>query len=302
MRVSYTSDYSVPLPEKHPFPMGKFPALYRTLLDEGLITEADVVAPRQADWSDLLLVHDRSYLNALANGTLTKKEERKMGLPWSEALVKRSRHAVQGTMNAAHMALEDGIAANLAGGTHHAFPGHGEGFCVLNDVGVTLRALKRARWIRRAMVIDLDVHQGNGTAAIFQADEDVFTLSIHGEKNYPFHKVDSTVDIGLPDGTGDDAYMDVLQPAIAGALNSFPCDLVIYLGGVDVLAGDRYGRLSLSREGLHRRDRFILEEVVGRQIPLLCLLSGGYAESPELTGDLHATTHREAAGLTFPCG
>lgn len=300
MRVSYTTDYFVPLPEKHPFPMGKFPALHRTLLDEGLISEADVVSPREADWADLLLVHDRSYLDALARGTLTKKEERKIGLPWSEALVKRSRHAVQGTMNAAHMALEDGIAANLAGGTHHAFPGHGEGFCVLNDVAVAIRALKRARWIRRAMVIDLDVHQGNGTAAIFQDDDDVFTMSVHGEKNYPFRKVDSTVDIGLPDGTGDDAYMDTLQPAVVQALNAFPCDLVIFLGGVDVLEGDRFGRLALTREGLHRRDRFILEEVLGREIPLLCLLSGGYAQSPELTADLHATTHREAARITLP--
>ncbi len=280
--------------------MGKFPALQRMLLDEGLIGESDIVAPRQADWADLLLVHERGYLDALARGTLTKKEERKMGLPWSEALVKRSRHAVQGTMNAAYMALEDGIAANLAGGTHHAFPGHGEGFCVLNDVAVAIRALKRSRWIRRAMVIDLDVHQGNGTAAIFESDDDVFTLSIHGEKNYPFRKVDSTVDIGLPDGTGDDAYMAILQSTVTRALEVFPCDLLIYLAGVDVLKGDRFGRLDLSRDGLHRRDRFLLEEVMGRQIPLLCLLSGGYAESPELTADLHATTHREAARLILP--
>jgi acetoin utilization deacetylase AcuC-like enzyme len=300
MRVSYTPDYHVTLPEKHPFPMGKFPALHQRLLDERLIGEHDVVAPREADWADLLLVHDRAYLDALAGGTLSKAAERRMGLPWSRALVKRSRLAVQGTMNAVYMALQDGMAANLAGGTHHAFPGHGEGFCVLNDVAVAIRSVRRAGWIRRAMVIDLDVHQGNGTAAIFEADPDVFTLSVHGEKNYPFRKVPSTLDIGLPDGTDDDAYMEAIQPVVSRALDSFACDVVIYLAGVDVLEGDRFGRLSLSREGLHRRDRFILEEVRGRDIPLVCLLSGGYASSPDTTADLHATTHREAAGLRLP--
>ena len=295
MRVSYTPDYFVPLPEKHPFPMGKFPALHTTLLAEGIITPGDVVAPRQADWSDLLLVHDRAYLDALAGGTLTRQEERRMGLPWSQALVKRSRHAVQGTINAAHMALEDGVAANLAGGTHHAFPGHGEGFCVLNDVAVAIRVLQRARWIRRALVIDLDVHQGNGTAAVFAHDPDVFTFSIHGEKNYPFRKEPSTLDIGLPDGTGDEAYLDTLGRALPDVLHQFPCDVVFYLAGIDVLAGDRFGRLALTRRGLHMRDRLVLDQVRGRDIPMVCLLSGGYAESPEKTADYHATTHREAS-------
>lgn len=295
MRVSYTPDYFVPLPDKHPFPMGKFPALHDQLLTEGLISAADVVQPREVDWADLLLVHDRDYLEALAGGRLTRQAERRMGLPWSQALVKRSRHAVQGTMNAAFMALEDGLAANLAGGTHHAFPDYGEGFCVLNDVAVAIRVLRRSRWIRRAMVIDLDVHQGNGTAAIFESDVDVFTLSVHGEKNFPFRKSASSLDLGLPDGTGDRDYLDAVRPVISRALHQFPCDLVFYLAGIDVLAGDRFGRLSLTREGLHSRDRFVLEEVLGREIPLVCLLSGGYAESPEKTADYHAVTHREAA-------
>ena len=167
MRVSYHPGYYVPLPPKHPFPMGKFPALHARLLGAGLVQEADVVQPREADWSDLLLVHSRDYLDKLAAGTQSRHEERRMGLPWSQALVTRSRRAVQGTMNAAMMALHDGIAANLAGGTHHAMPDWGEGFCVLNDVAVTIKALARAQWLRRALVIDLDVHQGNGTAAVF---------------------------------------------------------------------------------------------------------------------------------------
>ena len=302
MRVSYTPDYFVPLPEKHPFPMGKFAALHGLLLDEGLIRASDIVTPREADWADLLLVHDRDYLDALALGKLSRQAERRMGLPWSQALVKRSRHAVQGTLNAAFMALEDGVAANLAGGTHHAFPGYGEGFCVLNDIAVAIRVLRRSGWIRRAMVIDLDVHQGNGTAAIFESDPDVFTLSVHGEKNFPFRKAVSTLDMGLPDGTGDEEYMEAIKPIISGALDRFACDLVIYLAGIDVLAGDRFGRLALTRDGLHRRDRFVLEEVRGRDLPLLCLLSGGYAESPGKTADYHAVVHREASGITLPRG
>ncbi|MBO6573859.1 MAG: histone deacetylase [Rhodothermales bacterium] len=298
MRVSYTDAYYVPLPDGHPFPMGKFPALRDLLLEEGLVREHDIVSPRQADWSDLLLVHTPRYLNALAEGTLSRQEERRMGLPWSDALVRRSRHAVQGTINACSMALEDGIAANLAGGTHHAFPDHGEGFCVLNDVAVAIRVLKRARWIRRAMVIDLDVHQGNGTAAIFREDPDVFTLSVHGEKNYPFRKEPSTLDVGLPDGADDDAYMAALQDVLPKALDGFPCDLVIYLGGIDVLSGDRFGRLALTRHGLARRDRFVIEQVTERGRALTCLLSGGYAATPELTADCHASVHRQAALAT----
>lgn len=297
MRVSYHPDYFVPLPPRHPFPMGKFPALHRLLLEEGVIRPEEVVEPREADWSDLLLVHTRDYLGKLASGTQSRQEERRMGLPWSPALVRRSRLAVQGTINAAMMALHDGLAGNLAGGTHHAMPGHGEGFCVLNDVAVALRVLERSRWIRRALVVDLDVHHGNGNAAFFADDPDVFTLSVHGAKNYPFRKPPSSLDVPLPDGTTDGAYLDALAKHLPAALDAARPDLVVYLGGIDVLAGDRFGRLALSRDGLRRRDRFVIEHVHERGLPLVLLLSGGYAATPETTADLHATMYREAAAV-----
>lgn len=294
MRVSYHEGYFVPLPEKHPFPMGKFPALHRILREEGLITPQRVVAPRQVDLHDLLLVHTPEYIHELVSGTLSPKAVRKLGLPWSEALVFRSRVACQGTINAAFMALEDGLAANLAGGTHHAFPGHGEGFCVLNDVAVAIRVLERSKWIRRALVVDLDVHQGNGTAYIFQDDPAVFTFSMHGEKNYPFHKERSDWDVALPDGLDDEGYLSLLSNYLPEAIALAKPDLIFYLAGIDVMAGDRFGRIKLTREGLARRDHFVLATIHQMGIPLCLTLSGGYAKTPEVTADLHAICHRTA--------
>jgi acetoin utilization deacetylase AcuC-like enzyme len=294
MRITYCEGYYVPLPEGHPFPMGKFPALHRILLSEGLIHPRDVVEPVPATWEQLLLVHTPDYLSKLREGTLDRKEQRKMGLPWSTGLVTRSRTAVGGTILAARMALEDGLAASLAGGTHHAFPDHGEGYCVLNDVGVAVRVLKREGIIRRALVIDLDVHQGNGTAAIFARDPDITTFSMHGERNYPWHKEQSTVDVGLDDGLRDEQYLSVLDQHLPHVFNSARPDLVLYLAGVDVMAGDRFGRLALTRVGLQARDRYVLEIVRQRGVPLTLLLSGGYARTPEETADYHATVHREA--------
>ncbi|MAQ92084.1 MAG: histone deacetylase [Rhodothermaceae bacterium] len=312
MRVSYHPAYVVPLPERHPFPMGKFSALRDLLVAEGVIDPADIVEPREADWADLLLVHTRRYLDALAAGTLTRAEERRMGLPWSEALVRRSRLAVQGTVNAMSMALVDGVAGNLAGGTHHAMPDWPEGFCVLNDVAVALRVLQQTGWLRRALVLDLDVHQGNGTAAFFGGDRawpggGVYTVSMHGANNYPFRKPPSTCDVGLPDGTGDEAYLSTLADLLPRLLAEAAPDLVVYLGGVDVVAEDRFGRLALSRDGLAARDRFVCETVRDAGVPLCLLLSGGYAarrtpgQAPETlaraTASLHATMYREASAV-----
>ena len=292
--------------------MAKFSALRDLLLAEGVIREDEVVAPREADWADLLLVHTRRYLDALATGTLTRAEVRRMGLPQSPALVRRSRLAVQGTVNACSMALVDGLAGNLAGGTHHAMPDRAEGFCVLNDVAVALRVLQRSGWIRRALVVDLDVHQGNGTATAFGGDRawpagGVFTLSVHGARNFPFEKPPSTVDVPLADGTGDAAYLGAVARHLPDALRQSQPDLVIYLGGVDVVAGDRFGRLSLTHGGLAARDRRVCETVRDAGVPLCLLLSGGYAarrapgQAPETlaaaTADLHATLYRQAAAV-----
>lgn len=294
MRVSYTAGYHVPLPAKHPFPMGKFPALHELLLREHIITPSDVVAPRMAEWSDLQRVHTTRYLTALAEGTLTRQAERRMGLPWSPALVVRSRLAVQGTINAMMMALEDGIAANLAGGTHHAFADYGEGFCVLNDVAVGLHWLLASKWIRRALVLDLDVHQGNGTAHVLREDSRVFTCSIHGAKNFPFRKENSDLDIPLADGTADEDYLAVLQQTLPRLLTMTKPDLIVYLAGIDVMHDDRFGRLRLTFDGLYRRDLAVLKWTHQAQIPVCLLLSGGYAPTPEETANRHAQCHRAA--------
>lgn len=297
MRVSYSPDYFVPLPEGHPFPMAKFPALHEQLIDRGLLRPEEVVEPRPADWHDLLSVHTPDYLQRLDRGQLTKKEVRRMGLPWSRRLVHRSRVAVQGTKNAALMALEDGMAANLAGGTHHAFPGHGEGFCVLNDVAVAIRTLFRSMWIGRALVVDCDVHQGNGTAAIFASDERVYTYSIHGAKNYPFEKPPSSMDVGLEDGTEDDRYMERLRETLPEAIDRAGADIAFYLAGIDVAAGDRYGRLNMTPEGIERRDGYVLEALRSAGLPVVLLLSGGYAKTPARTAELHARAHVAARSV-----
>ncbi|MEO0558683.1 MAG: histone deacetylase [Bacteroidota bacterium] len=310
MRVSYHPDYVVPLPERHPFPMAKFSALRDLLISETVLRSNDIVEPREADWGDLLLVHTSRYLTALEAGTLERSAERRMGLPWSEALVRRSRLAVQGTANAIWMALCDGLAGNLAGGTHHAMPDWGEGFCVLNDVAVAIRMHQRSGWLRRALIVDLDVHQGNGNAAFFSGERGwphggVFTFSMHGANNFPFRKPPSTRDVPLPDGTTDETYLTLLKRHLPEAIEQATPDLVIYLGGVDVVADDRFGRLSLTRDGLAARDRYVCETVRASGIPLCLLLSGGYAarrqpgQAPETlaeaTADLHATMYRQAA-------
>ncbi|NDJ53062.1 MAG: histone deacetylase [Chloroflexi bacterium] len=294
MRVSYGPGYFVPLPPGHAFPMSKFPALYKILIDEDLIRERDVVNPNPASWPDLRLVHSQTYLYKLVSGSQSQTERRKMGLPWTQFLVRRSRMAVQGTINAVRMALEDGIAASLAGGTHHAFPSHAEGFCVLNDVGVAIRVLKRDELIKRALVIDLDVHQGNGVAAIFADDPDVYTFSMHGARNYPWYKVPSSRDVALEDGTEDSHYLSVLGDHLAAVFEAARPDLVLYLAGVDVVRGDRFGRLALTPEGLYARDRYVLETVKRYGVPVTLLLSGGYAATAYETADLHAQAHRAA--------
>ena len=299
MRVSYCAGYYVELPDGHPFPMRKFPALFEILTAQGLINGANSTAVSEASWHDLALVHTPDYLDRLRSGTLDRKAERKMGLPWSPALVRRSRLAVQGTVNASRMALEDGVAANLAGGTHHAFAGHGEGFCVLNDVAVAIRILQREGRIARALVIDLDVHQGNGTAAIFRDDPSTYTFSMHGERNYPFVKAESTLDVALPDATGDETYLQQVGYHLPHVIAMAAPDLIFFLAGVDPVSGDRYGRLDLSREGIRERERLVLRAGLDAKIPMVLLLSGGYAETPEATADLHAEVHREYRRL---CG
>jgi acetoin utilization deacetylase AcuC-like enzyme len=297
VRVHYHDEYMVELPPTHAFPMRKYPELREILLREGLVARDAIVAPDEAPWEWIALVHTRDYCERLASGTLSADEVRRIGLPWSPGLVVRSRRAVMGTVLAARHALEQGIAGNLAGGTHHACSDHGEGYCVLNDVAIAIRRLREEGRIRRALVVDLDVHHGNGTAEILAADPDSFTLSVHGERNYPARKPPSTLDVPLADGTSDDGYMHAMVPALERAVARSAPDIAFYLAGVDVLAGDRFGRLSLTRHGLAVRDRHVLSTLHAARIPTTLVLSGGYAATPALTADLHAEVYRQARAL-----
>lgn len=300
MRVSYTPGYVAPLPDGHIFPMKKFSGLYEHLIAKGIITDSNVVEPSLVDFVNLNLVHTTRYSNGLWSGELSAKEIRKLGLPWSKELAVRSRLAVQGTINAAVMALQDGISGNLAGGTHHAMPDGGEGFCVFNDVAVAIKVLKQAKWMKNVLVIDCDVHQGNGTAEIFKNDDDVYTFSIHGEKNYPFVKPPSTYDIGMPDGTGDQLYINTLTDALSKIFEDFTPDLVFYLAGIDPLESDHFGRLSLSLNGLLERERLVIETVTQKEIPLVLLLSGGYAPTLQQTVEAHSIMYQEAKEISKP--
>jgi acetoin utilization deacetylase AcuC-like enzyme len=295
VKCSYHPSYQAPLPPSHPFPMSKYVLLKERLVAEGILAAADIVEPEQIDTPTLELVHTREYLAKLASSGLSAAEQRRLGLPWSEALWQRSRLASAGTLLAARAALEDGLAGNLAGGTHHAFADHGEGFCVLNDVALAIRRLQAERSIERAAIIDLDVHQGNGTAAIFEADEAVFTFSMHGERNYPLAKMRSNLDVPLRDGVGDAEYLDALREHLPRVLEAAAADIVFYLAGVDVAAGDRYGKLALTEEGIRQRDCCVIEAVRGRGLPLSIVLAGGYASSRARTAELHAHAFREAA-------
>jgi acetoin utilization deacetylase AcuC-like enzyme len=299
MRVCFHPGYVIPLPPGHRFPMPKYGLLHEILLAERLVREADVVEPGQASWSDLARVHSPTYLAQMRQGSLDERAQRRLGLPWSPALVRRSRLAVQGTLEAARLALADGLAANLAGGTHHAFADRGEGFCVFNDVAVAIRSLRAGGRLRRALVVDLDVHQGNGTAAIFAGDAETYTFSMHGERNFPLHKERSSRDVELPDGTRDAEYLDQLVAHLPEVIAQARPDLCFYVAGVDPVQGDRLGRLALSCEGLARRDRHVLQELAGAGIPTAIVMGGGYAETPRATADLHAVVHREANAL---CG
>jgi acetoin utilization deacetylase AcuC-like enzyme len=251
--------------------------------------------PARITRDDLLLVHSADYVDRFTAGELNADEVRKLGFPWSAALVERSYRSARGTLEAARHAVTHGIAMNLAGGTHHAFPAHGEGFCVFNDVAIAIRALQRDGRISRALVVDLDVHQGNGTHAVFAGDESVFTFSMHGGRNYPFHKVPGTLDIELDDRTGDDEYLALLAEHLPSAIAGSRADLVIYLAGADPHESDRLGRLSLTFDGLARRDAMVIEQCREVGLSVAVTIAGGYGDPIANTVQVHATTAAIAA-------
>jgi len=286
--------YTFPLPDGHRFPVAKYAMLREAVIAEGIVPADHVRDPARASDDALQLVHTRDYVQRFRDGALDAAELRRLGFPWSGALVERSYRAVGGTIAAARHALAHGLAMNLAGGTHHAFPDHGEGFCVFNDVAVAIRLLQREGLLRRAAVVDLDVHQGNGTHAIFSGDPDVFTFSMHGGRNYPFHKVAGTLDVELADGTGDEVYLGELRAALPRVLAQSAPDLVVYIAGADPHEGDRLGRLALTFDGLARRDATVLDLCREVGIPVAITIGGGYGRRIEDTVEAHLRTVRVA--------
>ena len=297
MRVFYSDRYAIPLGPTHPFPMAKYRLTKDRLLAEGTITQWHLTEPPLASDEDILLVHEPSYWLRCVRGELTSLEVRRIGFPWSEGLVRRSRASVQGTILASWSALKHGIASNLAGGTHHAYPDHGEGYCVLNDIAIAIRVLQRDRAVKRCAVIDCDVHQGNGTAAIFGADPSIFTFSMHGGNNFPAHKEKGTLDLHLPDGLTDGDYLAILTHYLPHIIDQFRPDLVFYQAGVDPYEQDRLGKLRLTIEGLRQRDMLVLRYCRMRGVPVVTTMGGGYARFIQDTVEAHCNTVRVAMSL-----
>lgn len=290
-RIFYSPYYYADIGEGHVFPIKKFELVRDALLAEKTLHPDEIVEPEPAGIEDVRLVHTEDYVARLVSGNLTAKEVRKLGLPWSKSLVRRSFLATSGTINAAKCALEAGVASNLAGGTHHAFPDRGEGFCVLNDVAIAIRVLQKENPAARFLIVDCDVHQGNGTAFIFKDDESVFTFSMHGAKNYPLFKELSNLDIELPDKTGDDEYLETLNEALPRVFVHNP-DIIFYLGGADPFEKDKLGRLGLTMKGLRTRDESVLEFARSNGVPIVTVMSGGYAADINDTVEIHANTIR----------
>ena len=286
--------YTFPLPPGHRFPIAKYELLRQRVVSDGLVSADQVHDPDRASPETLRLVHTARYVARLTHGELAPDELRRLGFPWSQSLVERSYRAVGGTCEAARAALDEGVAMNLAGGTHHAFADRGEGFCVFNDVAVAIRMLQYEGRIRQAAIIDLDVHQGHGTHAIFAGDASVFTFSMHGGRNYPFAKIAGCLDVELEDATGDDEYLTRLAATLPSVLAAAAPDLVVYLAGADPYVGDRLGRLGLSLEGLARRDAMVLGACRDVGIPVAITIAGGYGRDIGDTVQAHLNTVRVA--------
>ncbi len=302
LKAYYSDHFVLPLPDGHRFPMTKYARLRARVVDDGVVAAPDVLEAPAATWDELRLAHTAAYVKAVADGTLPAEMLRRIGFPWSPAMVERSRRSAGATIAAAHAALNDGVAVNLAGGTHHAFADRGEGYCVFNDVAVAARVQQRAARCQRLAIVDCDVHQGNGTAAIFRDDPSVFTFSMHGAKNYPFRKEPSDLDVELADGTSDAEYLALLAQHLPTVIVGHAPEMVFYLAGADPYAGDRLGRLALTMAGLRQRDELVLDACRAARIPIVVVMSGGYAPEVDHIVAIHLATVRAAAATaaTWP--
>ena len=297
MRLFPCDRFRLPLPDGHSFPIDKY-ALLRQRLQRHALAGAplEFIEPHAATDDELLRVHCRDYVGRVMAGTLSREEVRRIGFPWSPQLVERSLRSTGAAVDAAAAALEDGVAASLAGGTHHAGTNWGEGYCVFNDVAVAAREMQARGLVRRVVILDCDVHQGNGTAEIFSDDESVFTMSIHGARNFPLRKHPSSLDVPLEDGTRDDVYLEAVEQAVGESFNRGRPDLVLAIAGADPFEGDRLGRLAVTKAGLLARDRLVLDACRAAGVPLGIVCGGGYCDEIESIVDIHAATMLLAAG------
>ncbi|GAB4332699.1 MAG: histone deacetylase [Flammeovirgaceae bacterium] len=299
LKIAYSPIYHHPLPAGHRFPMEKYTLLPEQLIYEGTVTEQNFFSPNAALEKDILLTHHLEYWQKLKHQTLSPSEIRKTGFPMSESLVLRERIINQGTIDCALFALKNGISMNIAGGTHHAFADRGEGFCLLNDIAMAANYLIHQKGIQKILVVDLDVHQGNGTAKLFENEPRVFTFSMHGERNYPIQKEKSDLDIGLKDGTDDVTYLKILQETLPKLIEEVQPSFIFYQSGVDVLKTDKLGKLGLTLQGCKERDKIVLSLCHKNKIPIVASMGGGYSEKLSIIIEAHANTFRLAQEIFF---
>ena len=290
MKIFYTDTFSIPLPENHSFPKDKYRLLRMRILEKLGAQPVDLQVPKPATYEDIIRAHDPVYIHRLQSGELSAKEVRRVGFPWSAEMVRRARYSAGATIEACRAAVAEGIAVNLGGGTHHAFSDHGQGYCWLNDSVIASRAMQTEGRARKILIIDCDVHQGNGTAAITNNNPTIFTFSIHGKNNFPHHKETSDLDVELADGTEDAEYLKALENGLDASMQNFNADLVIYLAGADPYEDDRFGRLALTKKGLAERDRLVFQNCLAAGLPTAVTMAGGYAPNVLDTVDIHFQT------------
>ena len=297
LKIAFDPIYAHPLPEDHRFPMLKYELIPEQLLHEGSITAENMFAPQVCSDEIILWTHDAVYLNKLHQQLLSEREQRVIGFPQSPVLTKRELMITQGTIDCCHHAMQNGVALNVAGGTHHAFASHGEGFCLLNDMAVAANYLLKKNLARQILIIDLDVHQGNGTAKLFEQEKKVFTFSMHGEHNYPFRKEKSDLDIPLKDGTDDTTYLSLLKENLLKTIHNIKPGFAFFLSGVDILATDKFGKLKLTMAGCRQRDEMVFTTLQQQQIPCMAAMGGGYSADVKIITEAHSNTFRVAKNI-----
>jgi len=290
LKIFYTDTFPIPLPEKHSFPKEKYSLLRKRISEIQDSYPVDLQIPRPATYEEIIRAHDPMYIHRLQNGELSAKEIRRVGLPWSPEIVRRARYSAGATIEACRAALAERIAVNLGGGTHHAFSDHGQGYCWLNDSVIAARAIQAKGLVKNILIIDCDVHQGNGTAAIVKNDPTIFTFSIHGKNNFPYQKEESDLDIALENGVDDVVYLQALEKGLRQSVDAANADLAIYLAGADPYNDDRFGRLALTKKGLAERDRIVFQSCLEADLPTAVTMAGGYARNVQDTVDIHLQT------------